>query len=104
MHNVLRQALDDVRGSEQRLLVPSVVQEQYVNDRDFLLGAAKRAGLPEDQAAALLDDPDAMRAEVMPLHALPSHCLLQALLHSPCASSMTMQLLTRIQAFTACLL
>ncbi len=42
----------------------SSVQEQYVNDRDFLLGAAKRASLPEDQAAALLDDPNAMRAEV----------------------------------------
>ena len=56
------------------------LQEQYVNDRDFLLGAATRAGLPEDQAAALLDDPNAMRAEVAHLRAVPpSNCPLQAL-------------------------
>lgn len=76
-----------------------------MNDRDFLLGAAKRAGLPEDQAAALLDDPNAMRAEVLPLHAVPpSDCPLQALLCSLRASSMTMQLLTNIQAISASLL
>lgn len=38
--------------------------EQYINDRDFLLSAAKQAGLPEGEAAAVLDDPNAMRKEV----------------------------------------
>jgi hypothetical protein len=90
MHNVWRQALDGVHGSEQRLLAHFVAQEQYVNDRDFLLGAAKRAGLPEDQAAALLDDPNAMRAEVhasvcCAIPAAPSHRPSKPLPCSTCA-------------------
>jgi predicted DsbA family dithiol-disulfide isomerase len=33
------------------------VQEQYINDKDFLLSCAESAGLPRDQAAAVLDNP-----------------------------------------------
>lgn len=33
------------------------LQEQYINDKDFLLSCAESAGLPRDQAAAVLDNP-----------------------------------------------
>ncbi len=38
--------------------MPSLsVQEKFIGDRGVLLDAATKAGLPADQAAALLDDP-----------------------------------------------
>ncbi|KXZ49519.1 hypothetical protein GPECTOR_21g745 [Gonium pectorale] len=39
-------------------------QEKYIGDRAVLLAAAAGAGLPADGAAAVLDDPQAHRAEV----------------------------------------
>lgn len=49
-------------------------EEQYINDRDFLLRAAEEAGLPPDGARAVLDDPatwrDEVRAELEHAHAL----------------------------------
>ena len=80
-----------------------------MNDRDFLLSAAKRAGLPEDQAAALLDDPNAMRAEVAPLAHFVSACMLRRLatllkLCADCASSIGCAHATRrhVQRFCSC--
>lgn len=35
----------------------SCLQEQYINDKDFLLSCAESAGLPRDAAAAVLDNP-----------------------------------------------
>jgi predicted DsbA family dithiol-disulfide isomerase len=38
------------------LLVSAHLQEQYVNDTDFLLAAAEAAGLPPGAAAAALEE------------------------------------------------
>lgn len=36
------------------------LQEQYINDRDFLLSAVEAAGLPRAAAADVLDSPDSV--------------------------------------------
>lgn len=40
------------------------LQAKYINDRDVLLSAAVAAGLPEAEAAAVIDDPTAVLDEV----------------------------------------
>jgi predicted DsbA family dithiol-disulfide isomerase len=39
-------------------------QEKLISDREVLLAAAAKVGLPADGAAAVLDDPQAHAAEV----------------------------------------
>lgn len=48
----------------EQLFLSYFTQEKFIGDRGVLLEAATKAGLPADQAAALLDDPQAMAAEV----------------------------------------
>lgn len=41
------------------------LQEQYINDRDFLLSAVEAAGLPREAAAAVIDNPNSVGEQLV---------------------------------------